>query len=262
MKQNTKQFELKFIRTRNAIERKTIVLARKALTIQYKSFLERAKQTDFRQWPQLVDTISEEPIKQFFQRMLPMNAKLSVMVRNNMLKSKATEEDLIYESIFQNKLAALLAESGTKITTITSTSRSKILDIIRQVIDEGETEGIGIPEMTSRLYKQLGANLRGNGYARAKAIAQTEVISASNQAAEIAAQSTGYEYKRYWSTSGLTNIRETHIFAEQYSNEKGGLKQNEMFDMGDGTFMKFPGDPNGTPENIINCRCTILHEIV
>ena len=258
MKQNTKQFELKFIQTRNAIERKTIVLARKALSEQYKSFLDRAKQTDFRQWPQLVDTISEEPIKQFFQRMLPMNARLAVMVRNNMIKNKATEEDLIYESIFQNKLAALLAESGTKITTITATSRSKILDIIRQVIDEGETEGIGIPEMTSRLYKQVGANLRGNGYARAKAIAQTEVISASNQASEMAARSTGYEYRKFWSTSGLPNIRLTHIDAEQYSDSVGGLKPEQRFPNG----LLYPGDPAGSAEEIINCRCTILHEIV
>ena len=262
MKQQSKQFEKKFIRARNAIERKGISLAKQALTIQYKSFLEKAKQTDFRQWPQLAEGISEEPIKRMFEVYYPMSAKLAVMVRSNMIKGKASEEDAIYESIFQNKLSQLVAQSGEKITTITNTSKSKILEIIRQVLDEGDTNGWGIDKITSELYHSVGSNLRGNGYARARAIAQTEIVSASNQAAEMAAQSTGYEYRKFWSTSGLPNIRDSHIYAEQYSNAKGGLLKNEDFDMGDGTFMKYPGDPNGTPENIINCRCSALYEII
>lgn len=114
--------------------------------------------------------------------------------------------------------------------------------------------------MTSNIYKAVGANLRGNGYARAKAIAQTEVISASNQASEYAARSTGYNYRKFWSTSGLPGIRASHIFAEQH--HENGIGMDESFDMGDGTFMLYPGDPAGTPENVINCRCTVIHEIV
>jgi len=262
MKQQSKQFEKKFIRARNAIERKGISLAKQALTIQYKSFLEKAKQTDFRQWPQLAENISEEPVKRMFEVYYPMSAKLAVMVRNNMIKGKASEEDAIYESVFQNKLSQLVALSGEKITTITSTSKSKILDIIRQVLDEGDTNGWGIDKITSELYHSVGVNLRGNGYARARAIAQTEIVSASNQAAEMAAQSTGYNYKKFWSNSGLPNIRDSHIYAQQWSDSVGGILPNQTFDMGDGTFMKYPGDPDGGASNVINCRCTIIHEII
>lgn len=259
MKKNTKQFEKKFIRTRNAIERKGITLIRRALSVQYQSFLNRARQTDKSQWPQLVDNLSEEPIRRFFELFYPMSAKLAVMTRNNMIKGKASEEDAIYESIFQNKLAQLVAlQSGTKISTITATSKEKILDIIRNILDEGDTQGWGIDKITSELYKKVGKNLRGNGYARAKAIAQTEVISASNQAAEFAAASTGYEYKKFWSTSGLPGIRPTHIEAEQYSDEVDGLRPEQTFPNG----LLYPGDPSGSPEEVINCRCTILHEII
>lgn len=259
MKQQTKQFERKFIRTRNAIERKGIVLIRRALSIQYKSFLERAKHTDFRQWPQLVDGISEEPIKRFFEMFYPMSGRLAVMVRKNMLQGKASEEDAIYESIFQNKLTQLVSiQSGKKITTITNTSKDKILGIIRDVLDESDAEGWGIDKITSELYKKVGQNLRGNGYARAKAIAQTEMISASNQAAEFAAQSTGYEYRKFWSTSGLQGIRSTHIEAEQYSDSVNGLRPDQTFPNG----LLYPGDPSGSPEEVINCRCSLLHEII
>lgn len=259
MKQSTRKFELKLIRTRNALERKAISLTKRALKNQYTTFLERTKSTDFRQWEQLVDTISEEPIQQLFNIIYPMNAKIAVMTRNNMLKGKASEEDAIYESIFQNKLTQLVSlEAGYKITTITSTSKDSILKIIRNVLDEADTGGWGIDKITSNLYKQVGRNLRGNGYARARAIAQTEMISASNQASEMAAKSTGYEYRKFWSTSGLPDIRSTHIDAEQYSIEKNGLMPNETFPNG----LLYPGDPNGSADEVINCRCSILHEII
>ncbi len=259
MKQKTKQFEKKLIRTRNTLERKAIRLIKRALTIQYKSFLEKTKQTDFRQWDRLVDEISEAPIQRFFELVYPMTAKIAVMTRKNMIQGKASEEDAIYESIFQNKLTQLVSlQSGTKITTITSTSRNKILGIIRDVLNESDTEGWGIDKITSEFYKKVGRNLRGNGYARARAIAQTEIISASNQAAEMAAQSTGYEYRKFWSTSGLKDIRLTHIEAEEHSDQMNGLRPDQTFPNG----LLYPGDPSGPPEEVINCRCSLLHEIV
>ena len=84
------------------------------------------------------------------------------------------------------------------------------------------------------------------------------MISASNQASEFAADSTGYDYLKFWSTSGLPNIRETHLEAEKYSDDKGGLKPDETFPNG----LLYPGDPNGAAEEVINCRCTLMHEIV
>ena len=256
MKKDTRKYELQLIRTRNALERKAINLTKRALKIQYTTFLDRTKSTDFRQWPQLVETISEEPIKNLFNVIYPMTAKIAVMTRKNMLKGKASEEDVIYEGIFQNKLLKLVREKN--IRSITETSQNQIRKVINSIIEQTELEGWGIEKMTSSLYKEIGSNLRGNGYARARAIAQTEMISASNQAAEMAADSTGYEYRKFWSTSGLPGIRETHIEAERYSDEKNGLKPDETFPNG----LLYPGDPNGSAEEVINCRCTVLHEIV
>lgn len=261
MKQSTKQFERQFIRRRDAIERKGISIYKKALAEQYNFVLSRLKQTDFNQWIELVDAIPEKPIEDAFNRFYPMSAPLATMEYQRLKKGKATEEQQKLNSIFSRKLTDIVrTECGNKIKTITSTSKEKIKQIIRDVIDEGETEGLGIPQMTSNIFKAVGANLRGNGFSRAKAIAQTEVISASNQASEYAAYSTGYQYRKFWSTSGLPNIRESHIFAE--TQHPDGVGMDESFDMGDGTFMLYPGDPNGTPENVIQCRCTLIHELI
>lgn len=261
MKQSTKQFERQFIRKRDAIERKGISMAKAALTAQYNAFLERAKTTDFRQWKEIVESsVTEQPIQQFMNRYYPMSSTLAVMVRKNMLKGKAeTEEDKIYNSVFQTKLTQYLNDTKKEaIRKITNTTQEALRKVINDVLDQADTEGWGIDKITSNLYKQAKQNLIGNGYARSRAIAQTEVISASNKASEFAAQSTGYEYLKFWSTSGLPNIRPTHIEAEQYSNQRDGLKPNETFPNG----LLYPGDPNGSAEEIINCRCTIMHEIV
>jgi len=258
MKQSTKKFEKQFIRSRNVIERKGIALAKYALKSQYNAFLEKARQVDFRQWPQIIDsTITEQPIKHFFELFYPMSSKLAVMVRKNMLNEKA-DDDVIYESIFQRKLAGLIASSDIKIASITKTTQEKLRNIVNEILSETDLNGWGIDKATSELYKVVGKNLRGNGYARARAIAQTEMISASNQASEFAAKSTGYDYKKFWSTSGLPNIRDSHIDAERYSINKNGLTENETFPNG----LLYPGDPNGPLKEIINCRCTILHEII
>lgn len=259
MKQSTKQFERQYIRKRDAIERKGITIYKRALSEQYKYVLDKLKYTDFRQWVNLVDAIPEKPVQDAFELFYPMNAPLATMTYTRLKKGKATDEEKQLNSIFSRKLTDIVRTvCGDKIRTITSTSKEKIKQIIRDVIDESETEGLGIPEMTSNIYKAVGANLRGNGYARAKAIAQTEVISASNQASEYAAKSTGYQYRKFWSTSGLPNIRPSHIEAEQHSDAVNGLLPDERFPNG----LLYPGDPAGSAEEVINCRCTLMHEVI
>lgn len=272
MKPETRKFERQFIRTRNAIERKGLVMARRMITAQYQWFLDRVKQTDISNWTKIVDQLPEAPARRFFEVYYPMSARLGVMTRKQMLRGrksvipvpgvyqvKGEEEDAIYEAIFQNNLSRIVAmEAGEKITTITATSADRIKGVIRGVFDQADTEGWGIDQITSNLYLEVGKNLRGNGYARARAIAQTEIISASNQASKIAADSTGYEYKKFWSTSGLTGIRPTHIEAEAYSDQVNGIPPDGRFPNG----LLYPGDPAGPPEEVINCRCTCLYEIV
>jgi hypothetical protein len=97
---------------------------------------------------------------------------------------------------------------------------------------------------------------------RARMIAQTEVISASNTAAYEGAESAGIEYKKFWSNSGLDSVRESHIFAQEWSYGQDGINPHDKFDMGNGNFMAHPGDPDGPPEEVINCRCTLIIEPV
>lgn len=269
MKKQTKKFEKQYIKVRNSIERKGVSMAKKMIQAHYTAYMERLKTLGISAYQQI--EIPEQITERFFKMYYPMSAPLAVMTYENMEKQagQKAEKDVkkaVTNSIFQSKLTNIVnTTAGEKIKTITHTSQETIKGVIRGVLNEADTAGWGVHETTSKIFKTVGKNLIGNGYARARAIAQTELISASNQASQFAADKAaadyGVTYRKFWSTSGLKGIRESHLFAEQYSDEKDGLQPDEPFDMGDGTFMQYPGDPDGTPENVINCRCSVMQEV-
>lgn len=263
MKPSTRKFEIQYLRTRNAIERKGIRLVQAALRLQYTQFLDRAKDLPPSMWNDI--KISEQPIQQFFSTFYPMSGRLGQMTRKNMLAQKQAStvkslEDDLYLSIYERHMQQLVGTSdyAKRINTITNTTSERINSVVQSVMTEGELGGYGIDKIRQSLTDAIGASIRGNVRARAKAIAQTEMISASNQASTYAADSTGLEYRKYWSTSHLQGIRPTHIQAEQDSIQRGGYKKDERFANG----LLFPGDPAGDASEVCNCRCTILHEIL
>ncbi|MGE5052037.1 MAG: phage minor head protein [Bacillota bacterium] len=260
MKSQTRQFEAKYIRARNQIERKGLRLITQALRVQYKQFLDAAMQSSPSFWKDLADRINKQPIQQFFEQFYPMSAQLGVMTYQNMMNQTKSIESEVLMSTYQLRMRKLLEQSeyAERIVTITNTTSERINAVLSEVLSEAELNGYGIEKIKTTLKDAIGANFRGNAMARAKAIAQTEMISASNQASTYAADSTGMEYRKYWSTSHLQGIRPSHIQAEQDSIARGGLRKDELFSNG----LRFPGDPSAPADEVVNCRCSVLHEIV
>jgi uncharacterized protein with gpF-like domain len=61
----------------------------------------------------------------------------------------------------------------------------------------------------------------------------------------------GVEWKE-WLTAGDERVRDMHVAADGQIT-----KLDDYFNVG-GEYLMYPGDPNGSPENIINCRCVSL----
>ena len=70
------------------------------------------------------------------------------------------------------------------------------------------------------------------------------------------ADSTGYEYNKIWLSTMDLRTRDQHLFIHNQKVKKGN---NFLVN---GESLAHPGDPSGSPENVINCRCTLAYEIV
>ncbi len=249
------------------MEKRGYRLAYNSLKAQYLNFIERSKSLDPNNWQDAADLINQEPIANFLKTFYRMAAPLALMQRKFSVGEKSAqtgikykaEGDNVYLSIYeQHMLYFLEQESATSIKTITATSQERIKALIRETLAQGEAEGLGIEAIRKRLEQNVGASLRGNVRARARAIAQTEMIKASNEASHFAVESTGLEYRKFWSSSHLPGTRVSHIEAEQDSIARGGLRKDEVHSNG----LLHVGDPAGSVEEIVNCRCTELYEIV
>lgn len=126
---------------------------------------------------------------------------------------------------------------------------------IRQSLLDGIENGESILEMRDR----IRLNFSHAENVRAKRIAQTEVLGATNGASHQAYRQAGVE-KKEWISARDGIVRETHQLVELSTAEDVGgtpIEQDRDFILADGDTLMYPGDPTGRAENVINCRCTI-----
>ena len=120
---------------------------------------------------------------------------------------------------------------------------STTVNQIRQLINQGEVEGLGVDEIARNIVKQIPTISRY----RANAIARTETHTAANFGSQAAAESTGLNILKEWLAANDERTREEHSAADGQT-----VALNETFEVG-GEDLMFPGDPSGSAENIINC---------
>ncbi len=118
---------------------------------------------------------------------------------------------------------------------------------IREVLELSALEGFGFDEIVKRL--QVPELTR----ARARLIARTEVVAAANSASDIAAKETKLVMDKIWIATRDNRTRPHHREVNQ--QEVGPY---DTFTVG-GTQMLFPGDKNGGPAEVCNCRCVVAH---
>jgi SPP1 gp7 family putative phage head morphogenesis protein len=125
----------------------------------------------------------------------------------------------------------------------------EIFDQVQRQLDEGISAGDSTKDLASRISGEFDTISKG----RAHTIAVTETGAAYGDARQASMQSAGVPYKK-WLTSGNSNVRPAHADAE------GQVRAiDEPYDVDDEE-IDFPGDPVGSPENVINCHCVSIPE--
>jgi hypothetical protein len=149
------------------------------------------------------------------------------------------------EDIFDQAIANYLRQyQATKITQISQTTARQV----KQLIEIGVADGLS----STQIAKEISQKIPGISRIRAKVIARTETHTAANIGAYAAAEATGLNLIKEWASAVDERTREDHLEA---NGQQVGL--NESFIVG-GEELNMPGDPSGSAENIINCRCVAL----
>lgn len=133
---------------------------------------------------------------------------------------------------------------GLKITQITGTT----LDDINNIINQGITDGLS----ESEIGKLIALVAPTKSASRAQTIARTESHQAANVTAQGTASASGIVMRRQWISASGERTRDAHKRANGQI-----VDMHQPFSVG-GESLMFPGDPNGSAKNVINCRCAVV----
>lgn len=143
----------------------------------------------------------------------------------------------------------------TLVTEIAGTTSNQARSIIRKAERDALAEGLGEIETAKLIRSQIAARGGSLSKSRSATIARTETHGAANASVQAAAQETGIPMLKQWVASGGERTRDDHRRA---NGQRVGM--NEDFIVG-GRRMAHPGDSRGGAEQVINCRCSVVHVV-
>lgn len=148
----------------------------------------------------------------------------------------------------------LRRNAGKRITGITEVSRKKVAAQIAAGVEAGETIA-AIKRRVDRFYLE---DIIPN---RSEVIALTEVGSAVNWAQNYVAEQTveqGVRLEKEWFSQHDDRVRDDHVEADGQR-----VPMDEPFEVG-GDLLMYPldGSLGAGPEQIVRCRCGVLHHVV
>ncbi len=126
---------------------------------------------------------------------------------------------------------------------VTETTATQIMG----AIEAGHTAGMGIRQIADLIDSSV---FEGQAPARSQTIARTESAGALNEGEYVAAHATGVLQSKSWLSQRDGDVRESHVECDS----DGFIDLDAAFSNG----LRYPGDPDGDAEDVINCRCAQL----
>lgn len=158
----------------------------------------------------------------------------------------AADVGLSFDLHAPNVDAFVLSRANQLAGPVTNTTYRAIQDALVEGLQAGE----GIPQLAARIEHLFDVTWAG----RSTVVARTEVISAYNGGTTTAALmfGPGVVTGMQWLATGDDRTRPAHIAASGQT-----IRLGEAFVVG-GERLAYPGDPAGSADNIVQCRCTTL----
>lgn len=162
-------------------------------------------------------------------------------------KDDALDLDGMTEQDIDDQLLAFARRNAaTQVQNVSKTTEKRI----HNAIVRGERDDKTPDEIADDIEASTGGAI---GSARAELIARTETHSAAQNGSIAAAKSLGLPLQKEWVAVNDDRTRDDH-------SEVDGtiIGIDDTFDVGDDE-LQYPGDPDGSPGEIVNCRCALVY---
>ncbi len=159
-----------------------------------------------------------------------------------LVEKKATDEEMdefANEYIRQNVMY--------RMSNVAKTTAGRVSD----AITEGRDAGLTQDEIADLIVEKTGGKI---GESRAATIARTEMHAASQAGGVAVAESLDIPgLQKEWVSMGDARVRDDHAEVDGTV-----VPLDDTFTVGDDE-LDHPGDPSGSPEETINCRCVLTY---
>lgn len=142
------------------------------------------------------------------------------------------------------------AHAAKRVAAVSATTRRRINTAV--------ADGLRANDPPAEIARRIKRQVMPQNPARAMTIARTETAQAMMVGQDEAVMALGEQldlaiYKT-WTATADERTRESHLEADGQT-----VKNDDTFTVG-GAELRFPSDPNGPPEEVINCRCVIIYD--
>lgn len=152
--------------------------------------------------------------------------------------------DAPFDPFTEAAMAWIKKNAAKTVTTIMETE----LEAIAGIIEAGFAEGLSIPNIS----KQIRQYYDDNSAWKAARVARTEVAKAAGYGQQEAARQSGVVQTHTWLAARDDRTRDSHSYMDGETVPLGKPFSNGL---------KYPGDPSGGADEVINCRCTELYGV-
>jgi hypothetical protein len=202
--------------------------------------------------------------KNNIKKILDENYKIAILIGGermlNILKKTQLQDSPLDETKEENIKSSFESNSRQYIESNSEPQANEISDTTYTRIESAENqtnkEGISKKEQGALMLSLLREQIP----ARSIIISDTTTHEGLNEGninmATIGGAALFLALNKEWLTQRDGKVRGSHRIAD---GQKKGLR--EPFFVG-GEYLKKPGDPSGSPENVINCRCFIGYTVL
>ena len=127
------------------------------------------------------------------------------------------------------------------------------IDVVKRFVLPALADGVGVLDIAKKLIENINLITQN----RAKLIARTEMVKATNTAAMQSAATSDFMYEKKWLPAVDNRTREDHLVMLN----SDWIPFNSKFSVG-GSEMDRPGDPSAPASQVCNCRCKVVFRLM